>query len=380
MSKQLKFETLAIQSTQIPDKTTGAVATPINLSTTFEREVDGSYKSGYVYSRAENPNRQLLEDSLALLEKGAVGFAFSSGMAAITALFNTLKAGNHLLLPHDVYYATKVMAEDLFGTKGVEVSTVVMSDLKAVKKAIQKNTAIVWLETPSNPQLNISDIAKISKLAHKVGAICAVDNTWPSPVLQRPIEHGADVVMHSTSKYFGGHSDVLGGCLVLKEKDALAEQIKSIQTLTGAVPSPFECWLVTRGIKTLHVRVMQQTKNAAKLARFLEKHPKIERVNYPGLKSHPHHKVAKKQMTEGFGAMLSVQVKGNAKNAMQLTGRLKLFTTATSLGGVESLVEHRKSIEGADSPTPDNLLRISVGLENVGDLIADWKRALEYPF
>ena len=297
--------------------------------------------------------------------------------AAITALFNTLKAGDHLLLPHDVYYATKVMAEDLFGTKGVEVSTVVMSDLKAVKKAIQKNTAIVWLETPSNPQLNISDITKISKLAHKVGAICAVDNTWPSPVLQRPIEHGADVVMHSTSKYFGGHSDVLGGCLVLKEKDALAEQIKSIQTLTGAVPSPFECWLVTRGIKTLHVRVMQQTKNAAKLARFLEKHPKIEQVNYPGLKSHPHHKVAKKQMTEGFGAMLSVQVKGNAKNAMQLTGRLKLFTTATSLGGVESLVEHRKSIEGADSPTPDNLLRISVGLENVDDLILDWKRALK---
>lgn len=374
--KKLNFETLAIQSTQITDTTTGAVSTPINLSTTFEREADGSYKSGYVYSRAENPNRQLLENSLAVLEKGAVGFAFSSGMAAITALFQTLKPNQHLLLPHDVYYATKVMAEDLFGTKGIAVSTVVMSDLKAVKKAIQKNTAIVWLETPSNPQLNVSDIAKISKIAHKVRAICAVDNTWPSPVLQRPIEHGADVVMHSTSKYFGGHSDVLGGCLVLKEKNALAEQIKSIQTLTGAVPSPFECWLVTRGIKTLHVRIMQQTKNAAKLARFLEKHPKIERVNYPGLKSHPHHKVAKKQMTEGFGAMLSVQVKGTAKNAMQLTGRLKLFTTATSLGGVESLVEHRKSIEGEDSPTPDNLLRISVGLENVADLIFDWEEAL----
>jgi len=376
MSKKLKFETLAIQSTQIPDKTTGAVATPINLSTTFERETDGSYKSGFVYSRAENPNRQLLEDSLAVLEKGAVGFAFSSGMAAITALFNTLKPSDHILLPHDVYYATKVMADTLFGNKGVEVETVVMSDLKAVKKAIKKNTAVVWLETPSNPQLNVSDIAKISKMAHKVGAICAVDNTWPSPVLQQPLIHGADVSMHSTSKYFGGHSDVLGGCLILKEKGALAEQIKSIQTLTGGVPSPFECWLVTRGIKTLHVRVMQQTKNAAKLATFLEKHPKIERVNYPGLKSHPHHKVAKKQMIGGFGAMLSVQVKGSAKNAMKLTGRLKLFTTATSLGGVESLVEHRKSIEGPDSPTPDNLLRISVGLENVADLIGDWKRAL----
>jgi len=377
MSKKLKFETLAIQSTQIPDKTTGAVATPINLSTTFEREIDGSYKSGFVYSRAENPNRQLLENSLAVLEKGAVGFAFSSGMAAITALFNTLKSGEHLLLPHDVYYATKHMAETLFGDKGIEVETVVMSDLKAVKKAIKKNTALVWLETPSNPQLNVSDIAKISKMAHKVGAICAVDNTWPSPVLQRPLEHGADVSMHSTSKYFGGHSDVLGGCLILKKNGALAEQIKNIQTLTGGVPSPFECWLVTRGIKTLHVRVLQQTKNAAKLATFLEKHPKIERVNYPGLKSHPHYKVAKKQMIGGFGAMLSVQVKGSAKNAMKLTGRLKLFTTATSLGGVESLVEHRKSIEGPDSPTPDNLLRISVGLENVEDLIADWEQALK---
>ncbi len=376
MSKQLKFETLAIQSTQTSDTVTGAVTTPINLSTTFKREVDGSYKSGYVYTRIENPNRRLLEDSLTLLEKGTVGFAFSSGMAAITALFNTLKLGDHLLLPHDVYYSTKAMAEDLFGTKGIEISTVVMSDLKAVKKAIRKNTAIVWLETPSNPQLNVSDIAKISKLAHKVGAICAVDNTWPSPVLQRPIEYGADVVMHSTAKYLGGHSDVLGGCLVLKDKGKLAEEIKSIQTLTGGVPSPFECWLVTRGIKTLHLRVMQQTKNAAKLARFLEKHPKIERVNYPGLKSHPHHKIAKKQMKEGFGAMLSVQVKGNAKNAMKLTGRLKLFTTATSLGGVGSLVEHRKSIEGTDSPTPDNLLRVSVGLENVGDLILDWEQAL----
>lgn len=377
MSKKLKFETLAIQSTQITDKTTGAVATPINLSTTFERESDGSYKSGYVYSRAENPNRQLLEDSLALLEKGAVGLAFSSGMAAITALFNAIKPKRHILLPHDVYYATKVMAEELFGNKGIQVSTVVMSDLKAVKKAIRKNTALVWLETPSNPQLNVCDIKKIAQMAQKVGAICAVDNTWPSPVLQRPIELGADVVMHSTSKYFGGHSDVLGGCLVIKKKGKLSETLKSIQTLTGGVPSPFECWLVTRGIKTLHVRVLQQTKNAATLARFLNKHPKIEQVNYPGLKSHPQHKIAKKQMTGGFGAMLSVQVKGNAKNAMKLTGKLKLFTTATSLGGVESLIEHRKSIEGSDSPTPDNLLRISVGLENVADLIADWEQALK---
>ncbi len=375
MPKLLKFQTLAIQSTHTKDKTNGAVTMPITLSTTFDREADGTYKSGYVYSRIDNPNRQLLEKSIATLEKGKIGIAFSSGMAAITALFQTLQPGDQLLLPHDVYYTASAMATEVFGAKGIEVAHVVMSDLKAVKKAIKKNTALVWLETPSNPLLNVSDIKAIAKLAHKVGALCAVDNTWPSPVLQQPLSCGADIVMHSTTKYFGGHSDVLGGCLILKKDNKLAKELKHIQKLTGAVPSPFECWLITRGIKTLHLRVQQQTKNAKKLAKYLEKHPKIEAVNYPGLKSHPHHKVAKKQMSD-FGAMLSVQVKGTAKQAMRLTGKLQLFTTATSLGGVESLVEHRKSIEGPNSPTPDNLLRISVGLEHIDDLIADWEQAL----
>ena len=298
-------------------------------------------------------------------------------MAAITALFNTLSPGQHLLIPHDVYYATKAMAKQVFETKGIQLSEVVMSDVKAVKKSIKKNTALIWIETPSNPQLNISDIRAIAKMAKKVGAICAVDNTWCSPILQQPLTLGAAVVMHSTSKYFGGHSDVLGGCLVVKKKGKLADKLRDIQRLTGGVPSPFECWLVTRGIKTLPLRIRQQTKNAAKLARFLEKHPKIEKVNYPGLKSHPHYVVAKQQMLGGFGAMLSVQVRGDAVNAMQLTGRLKLFTTATSLGGVESLIEHRKSIEGPSSPTPDNLLRVSVGLEHPNDMIKDWKNALK---
>ncbi len=375
MSKLLKFQTLAIQSTHTKDKTNGAVTMPITLSTTFDREADGTYKSGYIYSRIDNPNRHLLEKSIATLEKGKIGIVYSSGMAAITALFQTLQPGDHLLLPHDVYYTVSAMAMELFGTKGIEIEQVVMYDLKAVKKAIKKNTALIWLETPSNPQLNISDIKAIAKLAHKVGALCAVDNTWPSPVLQQPLCCGADIVMHSTTKYFGGHSDVLGGCLILKKNGNLAKELKHIQKLTGAVPSPFECWLITRGIKTLHLRVQQQTKNAQKLAKYLVKHPKIEAVHYPGLKSHPHHKVAKKQMT-GFGAMLSVQVKGSAKKAMRLTGKLQLFTTATSLGGVESLVEHRKSIEGPNSPTPNNLLRVSVGLEHIDDLIADWKKAL----
>lgn len=376
MAKSYKFQTLAIQATHSPDKSSGAVSTPITLSTTFERETDGSYKSGYVYSRANNPNRHLLEQSIAILEKGEAGVAFSSGMAAITALFQTLQPGDHLLIPHDVYYATRAMAQTMFGSKGVAISQVAMYDLEAVQKAIRPNTALVWLETPSNPQLNISDIAEIAKMVHEVGGLCAVDNTWASPVLQQPLNAGADVVMLSTTKYFGGHSDVLGGCLVIKEHKELEDSLRAIQTLTGGVPSPFDCWLVTRGIKTLHLRVKQQTKNAKKLAKFLEQHPKIEKVNYPGLKSHPHYKVAKKQMKGGYGAMLSVQIKGDAKEAMAITGRLKLFTTATSLGGVESLVEHRKSIEGPDSPTPDNLLRLSVGIEHIDDLIADWEQAL----
>ena len=377
MPDKLHFETLAIQSTQLPDADTKTVSTPIFMSTTFEREADGSYASGYIYSRMDNPNRQLLEKSIALLEEGAVGLAFASGMAATTALFQTLPAGSHLILPHDAYYTTNDLAKTIFGDKGISISEVVMTDLAQVQQAIRPETALIWVETPSNPQLSITDISAIAELAHSVGAICAVDNTWPSPVLQQPLLLGADVVMHSTTKYFGGHSDALGGCLVVKEAGALSDQLRKVQALTGGVPSPFDCWLVTRGIKTLSLRVKAQSETAAKLAEYLAQHPQIEQVNYPGLPQHPQHAIAKKQMPNGFGGMLSVQVKGDAENALAFTGKLQLFTTATSLGGVESLVEHRKSIEGPTSPTPDNLLRVSVGLEHIDDLIADWAHALE---
>ncbi|NRB48596.1 MAG: aminotransferase class V-fold PLP-dependent enzyme [Saprospiraceae bacterium] len=372
----MHFETLAIQSTQLSNEDTRAVSTPIFMSTTFERAADGSYPSGYVYSRMDNPNRQLLEKSIALLEKGGVGLAFASGMAATTAVFQTLPPGSHLILPHDAYYTTNDLAKTIFGSKGIKISEVNMTRLEEIQEAIRPETALIWLETPSNPQLSISDIEEIAKMAHAVGALCAVDNTWPTPVLQRPLELGADIVMHSTTKYFGGHSDVLGGCLVLKEEGELSEQIRKIQAVTGGVPSPFECWLTTRGIKTLYLRVQAQTRTAGELAAFLAQHPKIEQVNYPGLTAHPQHEIAKKQMPGGFGAMLSVQVKGSAAEAMALTGRLQLFTTATSLGGVESLIEHRKSVEGPASPTPDNLLRLSIGLENIEDLKADWEQAL----
>ncbi len=375
MSRELKFETLAIQSTLTKDRNAGAVSPPIYLSTTFEREADGSYPYDFVYSRMGNPNRQLLEKSIAKLENGARGFAFSSGMAATTALFQTLNSGAHMLLPDDAYYSTNALAKELFEKWGIEISTVDMSNLSEIQRTIKKNTKLIWVETPSNPQLKISDIQQIAGLAHNAGAICAVDNTWASPVLQKPLNLGADVVMHSTTKYFGGHSDVLGGALILKTEGELCERIERGQQLAGNVPSPFESWLIARGIKTLALRVRAQTQNAMLLANFLESHPKIEKVHYPGLRSHPQHEIAKNQMSD-FGAMISVQPKGDAANAMALTGKLNLFTTATSLGGVESLIEHRKSIEGEQSLTPDNLLRISVGLENIEDLIEDWSQAL----
>lgn len=371
----MNIETLAIKSTQMTDANAGAVASPIYLSTTFERETDGSYAHGYIYARNDNPNRQLLEKSLALLEAGEVGFAFASGMAATTALFQAFKSGDHIITPDDAYFATNVLIEDIFSHWGLSLTKVDTTDLEAVKNAIQTNTKLIWLETPSNPQLKISDISAIAALAHQHGILCAVDNTWATPVLQRPLLLGADIVMHSTTKYFGGHGDVLGGALILKEEGELSTKIRNIQKLTGGVPSPFECWLVARGIKTLPLRVKAQTANAKQLAEYLAQHPAIEAVHYPGLPSHPQYAVALQQMSEP-GAMLSVQIKGDAQNAMNVTGKLQLFTTATSLGGVESLIEHRKSVEGLASPTPDNLLRVSVGLENIEDILADWAQAL----
>lgn len=371
----MRIETLAITSTRFEDKNAGSVASPIFLSTTFERETDGSYANGYIYTRADNPNRQTLEKSIASLENGAVGFAFASGMQATTALFQSLEPGNHIITPNDAYFATNVLIQEVFSRWGLEMTMVDMTNPENIRTAIRPNTRLVWIETPSNPQLKISDITAIAAIAHENDALCVVDNTWASPVGQQPLNLDADIVMHSTTKYFGGHSDVLGGALVLKKDNELAQKLRDIQKLTGGVPSPFDCWLITRGIKTLPLRVKAQTENAYKLALFLENHPEIEAVHYPGLPSHPQHAIAQKQML-GFGAMLSVQVKGNAQKAMEITGKLKLFTTATSLGGVESLVEHRKSVEGIHSSTPENLLRVSVGLENIDDMIEDWNNAL----
>ena len=374
----MNFETLAIQATEPQGDETGSVANAIYPSTTFKREMDGSYASGFVYTRDDNPNRQLLEQALTRLEGGSRSFAFASGMAAISAVLQTLKTGDHVLVPDDAYYSVHAAVQDVFLRWGLTHTLIDMTDLSAVQSAMQDNTRLLWLESPSNPLLKVCDIRQLSALAHENDALCVVDNTWCTPVLQQPLDLGADATMYSTTKYFGGHSDCLSGALVLG-KEASAEwatKLKQIQKLSGAVPSPFDCWLITRGIKTLKLRLMKQTQQAAELAQFLDSHPGIEAVHYPGLASHPQHLLAGQQMPNGGGAMLSVQVGESAADAMALIGRLRLFTPATSLGGVESLVEHRKSVEGPASLTPDNLLRISVGIEHIDDLLADWQQAL----
>ena len=375
MSKKYRRDTIAIRSTMMVDANAGSVNPPIYPSTTFERESDGSYPYGYIYSRLDNPNRSLLEQSLATLEMGKASLAFSSGMAATSAVLQTLSHGAHIVIQDDAYYSTYQLASEVFEKLGIAISLVDTANRELVREKIRPKTKLIWLETPSNPLLKVCDISAIAEIASEHDLLLVVDNTWGTPVIQNPLSLGADVVMHSTTKYIGGHGDVTGGALILKHQNNLFDQLKRVQQLSGAVPSPFDCWLLTRGIKTLHLRVRQQSKNARELALFLEKHPKIDRVHYPGLQSHAQHEIATNQMND-YGAMLSVEVKGSSDNAMALTGKLKLFTTATSLGGVESLVEHRKSVEGDSSQTPGNLLRVSVGLEHPDDLMEDWDQAL----
>jgi len=371
------IETLAVHAGHQIDPGSGAVMPSIQLSTTFERNADGSYTHGFVYSRTENPNRMALESCLMQLEGGAGAVAFSSGMAASHAVFQSLESGDHVILPDDVYFGTGALTTDVFARWGLTSTKVDMTDPSAVEQAIRPETRLLWLETPSNPQLKIADIRRLSAMAHANDALCAVDNTWPTPILQRPLELGADLVVHSTTKYLGGHSDVLGGAVITRAEDELLERVRTSQGIGGSVPSPFDCWLLLRSIRTLPYRMRGHCANAREVAAFLDGQPNVDVVHYPGLKSHPGHDVAVAQMSD-FGGMLSIQVRGGADEAMAVAGRLKLFIRATSLGGVESLIEHRKSVEGPASPTPDNLLRVSIGLENPADLIADLAQALEY--
>lgn len=376
MHPKKDISTRAVHAAQLKETDVRPVSTPLYLSTTYHRNPDGTYNHDYLYSRADNPNRRTLEKAIAELENGANCCAFASGMAAISAVFQSLETGDHVLIPDDVYFNVELLLREVMQRWGLSYTAVNMADLKAIKGAWQPTTRLIWLETPSNPQLKLTDIAAVCHFAKAANALVAVDNTWPTPVLTRPLELGADVVVHSTTKYFGGHSDVLGGCVVLKTENELAQRIQTIQKYGGGVPSPFDCWLITRGIQTLALRVKAQTQTAQVLAEFLEAHPAIERVIYPGLPSHPQYALAQRLMPSGCGAMLAVLVKGGAERADQVAQSLMLFTVATSLGGVESLIERRKAVEGPASSTPDNLLRLSIGLESAADLINDWTEAL----
>ena len=368
--------TVAVHAGAEPDAETGAVAPPIHLATTFRHGPAGERIAGYEYQREGNPTQDRLETALAAMEGGESALAFASGMAAISGILETLTAGSRVLVPDDCYSGLRYLANEFLPQRGVEAIAVDMADPGAVDAACGNSAAIVWVETPSNPRMKISDIAALAQVAHRNGAVLVCDNTFATPVLQRPLALGADVVMHSTTKYFGGHSDVLGGALMFAQRDGLFDQVAHRRHITGAVLSPFGAWLTLRGCRSLPARMALHCANARRLADFLATHPAIERVNYPGLPTHAGHSIAARQMSD-YGAMLSIDVRGGREAALAAAGRLRLFTNATSLGGCESLVEHRASVEGSNPVSPQNLLRISVGLEHVDDLIADFAQALD---
>jgi cystathionine gamma-synthase len=375
--KHYKFETLAVHAGHGVDAATGAVTEPIHLSTTFERDIDGGYSRGFLYSRNHNPNRNGLEAALAAIEGGAGGAAFGSGLAAVTAIFQGLNPGEHVIAPADIYHGTANVLKHLFAKWGVTASFVDMTDLDQIRAAFTPGTKIVWIETPSNPLLQCVDIAAIAELAHRNSARAIADNTFASPVLQQPLALGCDMVMHATTKYLGGRSDVLGGAVVSRLDDEPFALVRQAQLFGGAVPSPFDCWLVMRSLPTLSYRMQAHCANAQRVAEFLAQHDKVSVVHYPGLPGNRFHALAKRQMS-GFGGMLSFEVKGGKEAAMALAAHVEIFTRATSLGGVESLIEHRASIEGPASKTPQGLLRVSVGLEHADDLIDDLASALAH--
>ncbi len=370
----MKIETLAIHAGSHVDESTSAVVSPIILSTTFERGHDGNYSKGYSYSRAGNPNRQALETVLAKLENGVQAAAFSSGNAAGMTVFQSLKPGTHIIAPDDMYHGLRNQLKTLFA--GIlEFDFIDLNNDEQLSFHIKPNTGLIWVETPSNPLLKLTDIKKVVALARSRGIKVVCDNTFASPLGQQPLSLGADMVMHSTTKYLGGHSDLTGGALITAHDDDWWKRILDIQQMGGAIPAPTDCYWLARSIKTLPYRMRGHVQNAQLLAEFLERHPQVEQVLYPGLASHPQHELAKQQMLS-FSGMLSFTVAGGKDAAERVINQLKLFTKATSLGGVESLIERRAAIEGPDTKTPQNLLRVSVGLEHIDDLIADMQNAL----
>ncbi len=371
----LRPDTLAVHAGNAPDDATGAVAPPLHLSTTFRHGPAGERVAGYEYQREGNPTNDRLREALAALEGGETACTFASGMAAMTTLLECLPNGARVLFPDDCYSGLRMLFQEFLPERGLVAEVIDMGDLDAVRAACARPVSMLWVETPSNPLMKVSDIAALADIGHAAGAVIVVDNTFATPLLQRPLALGADVVMHSTTKYFGGHSDVLGGALVFAHDGELARKVAHRLHVTGAVLAPFSAWLTLRGCRSLGARMAMHCANARKVVDFLVAHPAIERVNWPGLSSHPGHEVASRQMRD-FGAMLSIEVRGGREAALAMAGKLRVFTNATSLGGCESLVEHRASVEGPNPRSPQNLLRISVGLEDADDLVADLAQAL----
>ncbi|GAA4470981.1 cystathionine gamma-synthase [Rhodococcus olei] len=379
MSEQ-GFSTRAIHAGYEPDPQTGAVNVPIYASSTFAQDGVGGMRGGFEYARTGNPTRRPLEANLAAIEGGTFGRAFSSGMAATDCLLRSvLRPGDHLVIPNDAYGGTFRLIDKVFTQWGIEHTPAPMGDVAAVRAAIRPNTRLVWVETPTNPLLNIGDIEALSAMAHESGARIVVDNTFASPYLQQPLSLGADVVLHSTTKYLGGHSDVVGGALVTNDEE-LDTAFAFLQNGAGAVPGPFDAYLTMRGIKTLALRMERHSDNAEKVVDLLTGHPAVERVIYPGLASHPGHAVAARQMRR-FGGMVSVRLKGGKQAALDFCSRTRIFTLAESLGGVESLIEHpgamtHASTAGSELEVPEDLVRLSVGIEDAADLLADIEQAL----
>ncbi len=371
----LRPETLSVHIGNEVDPATGAVAPPIHLATTFRHGPAGERVAGYEYQREGNPTNDRLREALAALEGGEDALVFASGMAAMTTLLESLPNGARVLIPDDCYTGLRMLCHEYLPERGIEAIELDMSDTDAVRAACSQPVAMVWIETPSNPRMKISDISALVEIAHAAGALAVVDNTFATPLLQRPLALGADIVMHSTTKYFGGHSDVLGGALVFARRDDFFAKVGHRLHITGASLAPFNAWMILRGCRSLGARMAMHCANARKIAEFLATQPQIERVNYPGLPTHPGHAIAAKQMRD-FGGMMSIELRGGRDAALALASKVRIFTNATSLGGCESLIEHRASVEGPNPRSPQGLLRISVGVEHVEDLIGDLRQAL----
>lgn len=369
------IETIAIHAGMNHESGSRSVVPPMEPSTNFEHDVKGYNEEDYIYTRDSNPNRDQLEKTLAELEGGVECAAFSSGIAAMNAVLMSLEKGAHIIIPTDVYHGTRSLLQTYGPRWELSFTEVDPTDLGEFEAAIKPDTRLAILETPSNPLMHITDLSKATEIAHARKITVCADNTFATPFNTNPIRYGADLVMHSTSKYLGGHSDILGGAIITKEKSEIFESVQQIQKSQGAVPSPRDCWLLSRSIRSFPYRMRAHNEHGAKVAEYLAGHPRIVKVNYPGLNSHPGHEVAKNQMA-GFGGMISFLIDGGYDEALSIVGRSKIIRRATSLGGIESLWEHRRSSEGENSNTPENLIRLSVGLEHIGDLIEDLEHAL----